>query len=516
MPSVFCQLDLNRISSINSLSRGNLACRQTGLCFLFTSLSKIVSFSFLLLIFFLISSSKVEAVPTCDISTLYIDTGSTFDLIGTDKTGLVALINRNVAILGSLKKTPTDVILSRYVYYGYGSWQEVSPKPDSSDTYDWFEAKTQYSQAKDYLVGAGWVYRNAAGTTKTVICSQCLRVMEKREVKSYGTRRLTYPSATSATQTVKGSKSYTGLVYVPLRDNFSGNNNGYTPSPNYNSDGSMNAWWWSSQWDSRWAGNYLKPNAFDGISPFVVIGYPKILPPQISFNLTAPTFKAGEGSGAYCDYGFNNLVIYSRDLRENPGGGCGSLPPITSSLSCSGGCYSSSANCQKNCGQSCTRLDQTNAAQQGCWLGAYRCCQTITSVTPTPTPPVGQLPTPVPKTKCSKVTGYVKDSVTKKGVAGAKVTAHGIDNSVGNCLGKHYDCSTAATNSNGYFEISCANVSDANTKCLGVYETQNASGYTDAYGAYGPAGVSIWSNNTIMYNNPQVNTCGPFYFFDKK
>ncbi len=53
--------------------------------------------------------------------------------------------------------------------------------------------------------------------------------------------------------------------------------------------------------------------------------------------------------------------------------------PITSSLSCSGGCYSSNTNCQNNCGQPCTKLDQTNAAQQGCWPSAYRCCQTITN-----------------------------------------------------------------------------------------------------------------------------------------
>ena len=135
------------------------------------------------------------------------------------------------------------------------------------------------------------------------------------------------------------------------------------------------------------------------------------------------------------------------------------------------------------------------------------CCPT----TPTPTPPL-KLSV---KSICSKVTGYVKNKTTGKGIYGAKVTAHGIDNSVANCQGKHYSCGTVTTNSNGYFEISCKNVSDANTKCLGVYET-NKTGFIDAYGAYGPLGSHVWSNNTIMLNNPQTSTCGTFNFWDKK
>ena len=78
--------------------------------------------------------------------------------------------------------------------------------------------------------------------------------------------------------------------------------------------------------------------------------------------------------------------------------------PITPSLSCSGGCYGSPASCQTNCGQPCTKLDQANATQQGCWLNAYRCCQTSSLVTPTPTltPPAGQSPTPkTPSLSCS-------------------------------------------------------------------------------------------------------------------
>lgn len=140
------------------------------------------------------------------------------------------------------------------------------------------------------------------------------------------------------------------------------------------------------------------------------------------------------------------------------------------------------------------------------------CGSPESNITPTPTitPPSGGSS----KNICSKVTGYVKNKITGKGIKGAKVTAHGIDNSVGNCLGKHYGCSTVTTNSAGYFEISCANVADINTKCLGVYET-NKVGFTDAYGVYGPTGSTAWNNNTIMYNNPQINTCGNFYFFDK-
>ena len=40
-------------------------------------------------------------------------------------------------------------------------------------------------------------------------------------------------------------------------------------------------------------------------------------------------------------------------------------------LSCTGGCYSSSANCETNCGQPCTQL---TASDKMCWPGAYRCC----------------------------------------------------------------------------------------------------------------------------------------------
>lgn len=126
------------------------------------------------------------------------------------------------------------------------------------------------------------------------------------------------------------------------------------------------------------------------------------------------------------------------------------------------------------------------------------------------------VPTSIPKLKCKTVFGYVKNKLTGKGIKNATINVHGIDNSSGKCLGKHYGCSTVKTNSSGYFQANCGNVSDINISCLGVYET-NAYGFTDSNGLYGPSGSEAWNLNTIMFNNPPIKeSCGPFVFFDKR
>lgn len=134
--------------------------------------------------------------------------------------------------------------------------------------------------------------------------------------------------------------------------------------------------------------------------------------------------------------------------------------------------------------------------------------------TPPVTPPITLSPTPtaIPK-KCSFVYGYVRDSsrIDAPGISGATVTAHGINNSAGVCMGGHFGCTTSITNQNGYWQVSC----NGDMACVGVYETLNAQGYQDS-SKYptGPTGSTAWGVNQIMWNNPPLGNCGPFIFWD--
>lgn len=122
------------------------------------------------------------------------------------------------------------------------------------------------------------------------------------------------------------------------------------------------------------------------------------------------------------------------------------------------------------------------------------------------------MPAP-PANTCTTVYGYVRDSSRpdRPGIKGAKVTAHGINNSSGTCQGGHVGCTVATTNEKGYWEVTCTQ----EPACLGVYETRNARHYKNS-STYpqGPSGSSVWGVNQIMWNNPEGNRCGPFIFFD--
>lgn len=135
-------------------------------------------------------------------------------------------------------------------------------------------------------------------------------------------------------------------------------------------------------------------------------------------------------------------------------------------------------------------------------------------LTPTPTPTPTRIATPTPtQGPCEFYFGYVKDAVKpgNPGIAGAKVTAHRIDNTAGTCLGGHIGCTTATTDSKGYFQVYC----NGSLACLGVYETENAPGYVDSNKPpTGPTGSTAWSVNTIVWNNPSTTICGPFIFYD--
>jgi len=82
------------------------------------------------------------------------------------------------------------------------------------------------------------------------------------------------------------------------------------------------------------------------------------------------------GSGQ-CQSGLGCWPCGSATLSKCAVSSCNEcITPTPTPLTCTGRCYASSANCETNCGHSCTLMNQLNAAQRSdCWVGSYRCCQ---------------------------------------------------------------------------------------------------------------------------------------------
>ncbi len=242
-------------------------------------------------------------------------------------------VNRDYFFHVDANKLSSDVILGRYFSYGDGGWVSVSATSSYSD-YDWLSVPLhKYLLGKDYTAGGGWLYQNGSGQVKTLSCPICTRIYDVREVKNFGVKTLTYPTKTSDTQVVSGSKAYLGPFWSYNTSAFNGNNNGFLPDPAI-VGGDLNAWWWRVGTDYDYGGNGVTAGWFGHNGIFrdgSYYDYPSLLSQSVTFNLTAATFKAGEGTDAYANYDFNNMTVYSRDLQKNTDGTCGSLP---AGLSC--------------------------------------------------------------------------------------------------------------------------------------------------------------------------------------
>lgn len=222
-------------------------------------------------------------------------------------------------------KEPTDTIVGRYIYDGY-AWRTASVgTPESGD--DLIYYVRSYSETKDFAIASGWVYKNLFGQLRTVSCKNTLRIFN-REVKNLGSIRLSFPEE-SISKTITGSYPYIGLAWQPRGlIVWSGTNNGYSPlSKKRSSYPYDNDWYlfgpsiWIRGYTTNISGAWTSSDRLFGR-----VWYPNALPNRFTFTLTRPIFNTGEGAGAYSDFNFDNIIVYSRSTPTNQVSAIPSMP----------------------------------------------------------------------------------------------------------------------------------------------------------------------------------------------
>ena len=117
-----------------------------------------------------------------------------------------------------------------------------------------------------------------------------------------------------------------------------------------------------------------------------------------------------------------------------------------------------------------------------------------------------------------KVEGYVKDAVSGKGLAGAKVMIHKTNNALGVCSGQHFGCNPeyAVTDWSGKWTSTC---SGSPMNSIFIKETTNSIGYVDSSKSpdFDKYDATAWNINTVCYKYLGVKTSlDSINFYDKK
>ncbi len=238
---------------------------------------------------------------------------------GADGIYEIGTINVNQSFYFGLGKDDDDTILKRYFFNG-SSWVSVETCTPHGYSFgctayeDTIAGYKAFSEAKDYAVAGGWVYRDRYGNIKTATCTDYISTFYKETAPSQ-TIRLTYSTKTEDSYVLKGSKNYIGFT---MGGQWSGYNTAQPERPYWTYDvpeSTRNLMGFTGPID---AGRNIGSWSVGGLPFWASISYYTIpLPRQFTFNLSAATFNPGLGRDSYTDYTFGNMTLYTRDNQRN-------------------------------------------------------------------------------------------------------------------------------------------------------------------------------------------------------
>jgi len=416
---------------------------------------KKVIFLLFLFLFFSLSVKSVFADLSCRGTFAYDYEDSYSPNIIINITGIGAKTYINSVV----EKSEEDQILERYIFDGY-SWKRATKYEWSSSYYDIIYYLRTYPEIKDFSIAGGWIYKDKNGDIKSFICREMFPRLRYLHVfnKTYKDFGFGVGPGETKTVSIENGGEHIGAFTQTEYEEYSwyGYNNASPITP-WKYDLFPNSYW---QHDTLEAGGNTDGDWHQNMPN--IWGYYYLgssselnpnLPTQVNITLFGATFNPGEGNNSYSSLKDRVIAVYSRPKKE------GNIPA--------------------------------------------------------PPPPLE---------RCSYIYGYVKDATNpnltdplKPGIAGATVSAHGVDDA--SCNGGHSDCGTVTTNEFGKFEVNC-NLPLEKMECLRVREEKNAPGYSDPVDSQllptGPTGSTAWDFNEIVYRTPVVGDCGPFIFYDQK